>query len=405
MTVLSLFTKGDTAMALSDTAIKNAKLQEKQYKIFDEKGLYVLVNSSGKYFRFDFRFNRKRKTLALGVYPDVTLKQAREKRDDARSKVANGIDPTLIKKIEKKTSNELKSNSFEFVAREWFTKKMPTWERSHSKTIIRRLEANIFPWLGNCPVSEIKPSEILECLRRIEERNAIETAHRVHQITGQIFRYAVATGRCERDPSGDLKGAIPPTKPSHMATITDPEQIGALIRAISGYKGYITTKCALMMAPLVFVRPGELRHAEWNEINFEQAEWKIPAQKMKIKTPHIVPLSTQALRILADLRPLTGRGKYIFPSLRSSERPMSSNTVLAALRRMGYQKDEMSGHGFRAMASTILHEKGWRDDCIERQLAHAERNKVEAAYNYAQHLSERKKMMQFWSDYLDEISK
>jgi len=274
------------------------------------------------------------------------------------------------------------------------------WTEGHSKTIIRRLELNIFPWLGTRPVASITAPELLAVLRRIEDRGALETAHRVKQICGQVFRYAIATGRGERDPSADLRGALPPAKPKRMATITDPKQISELLRVIDGYEGHLITKCALRFAPLVFVRPGELRQAEWQEINFDQAEWKIPAEKMKMRISHIVPLSTQAIEILKEIEPLTGRSRYVFPSLRTAERPMSNNTVLAALRRLGYAKEEMSGHGFRAMASTVLHEQGWRSDIIERQLAHAERNSIKAAYNHAQHLPERRRMMQAWADYL-----
>ena len=240
-------------------------------------------------------------------------------------------------------------------------------------------------------------------LRRIEDRGVLETAHRVKQICGQVFRYAIATGRAERDPSADLRGALSPTKPKRMSTITDPKQVGELLRAIDGYEGHLITRCALRLAPLVFVRPGELRHAEWLEINLENAEWKIPAGKMKMRSSHIVPMATQAVELLKEVEPLTSRSRYVFPSLRTAERPMSNNTVLAALRRMGYAKDEMSGHGFRAMASTILHEQGWASDVVERQLAHAERNSIKAAYNHAQHLPERRKMMQAWADYLDSL--
>jgi integrase len=384
-------------MPLTDTVIRNAKSKERPYKIFDEKGLYLLVNKVGKYFRFDYRYAGKRKTLALGVYPDVKLAKAREKRDEARKLLQNGVDPAQYRKETKAMRKQQAANSFEAVAREWFTKYNHIWTEGHSKTIISRLELNIFPWLGTQPVASITAPELLTALRRIERRGALETAHRVKQICGQVFRYAIATGRAERDPSADLRGALPPTKPKRMSTITDPKQIGELLRAIDGYEGHLITICALRLAPLVFVRPGELRQAEWQEINFERVEWKIPAEKMKMRSPHIVPLSTQAVEILREIGPLTNRGRYVFPSLRTSERPMSNNTILAALRRLGYAKEEMSGHGFRAMASTILHEQGWPSDIIERQLAHAERNSIKAAYNHAQHLPERRKMMQAWA--------
>ena len=403
VTVHSKFLNGDTVMPLTGTAIRNAKPKEKQYKLSDEKGLYLLVKKAGKYFRFDYRYAGKRKTLALGVYPNVRLAEAREKRDNARKLLQNDIDPAQYKKETKIMQKEQAANSFEAVAREWFTKNKHIWTEGHSRTIIRRLELNIFPWLGTRPVASITAPELLAVLRRIEDRGAIETAHRVKQICGQVFRYTIATGRGDRDPSADLRGALPPAKPKRMSTITDPKQIGELLRAIDGYEGHLITKCALRLAPLVFLRPGELRQAEWQEINFEKAEWKIPAEKMKMRIPHITPLSTQSVEILKEIEPLTGRGRYVFPSLRTTERPMNNNTVLAALRRLGYAKEEMSGHGFRAMASTVLHEQGWPSDIIERQLAHAERNSIKAAYNHAQHLPERRRMMQAWADYLDKL--
>ena len=389
-------------MPLTDTAIRNAKPKEKPYKISDEKGLYLLINKAGKYFRFDYRFGGKRKTLPHGVYPRVTLKEAREKNDEARKLLQGGIDPAQHRKEAKAMRHEQSTNNFEAVAREWFSKNT-AWSERHAQTTMGRLELNVFPWLGSRPVADITPPELLTVLRRIEDRGAIETAHRVKQICGQVFRYAIATGRAIHNPSADLRGALSPTKPKHMATITDPKKIGELLRAIDGYEGHLITRCALRLAPLVFVRPGELRHAEWQEINLEQAEWKIPAAKMKMRSPQIIPLSEQAIAILREIEPLTDLGRYIFPSLRSAERPMSNNTILAALRRMGYAKEEMSGHGFRAMASTLLHEQGWPPDVIERQLAHAERNNVRAAYNHAQHLPERRRMMQAWADYLDGL--
>jgi integrase len=395
--------KGDTVMPLTDTAIRNTKTKEKPYKMTDGRGLYLLVKKSGKYFRWDYRFGGKRKTLALGVYPDLKLKEAREKHEDLRRLLAQDIDPMEYKKQAKSLAHAKVTNSFEAVAREWFLKNKPVWTLKHGQTIISRLENNIFPWLGGVDVASISASMLLDSLRRIEERGAVETAHRVKQICGQVFRYAISTGRAERDPSFDLKGALPPTRPKNMATITDPEKIGELMRAIDGYQGSLITRCALKMAPLTFVRPGELRHAEWEEINIDEAVWRIPAEKMKMRSAHIVPLSDQAVVVFEEIKPLTGNGKYVFPSLRSGSRPMSDNTILAALRRMGYAKEEMTGHGFRGMASTVLHEQGWSSDIIERQLAHAESNSVKAAYNHAQHLPERRKMMQWWADHLDAL--
>ena len=390
-------------MPLTDLEIRKTRTRENPYKLSDDKDLYLLINKAGKYFRFDYRFTGKRKTLALGVYPNVRLKEAREKRDDARNLLKNKIDPSQYKKETRVLRQEQTANSFEPVAMEWFTKNKPIWTEGHSRTIVRRLELNLFPWLGTRPVASITAPELLAVLRRIEDRGAIETAHRVKQICGQVFRYAIATGRAERDPSADLRGALSPTKSQRMATITDPKKIGELLRAIDGYEGHLITRCALRLAPLVFVRPGELRHAEWQEIHFEQAEWKIPAEKMKMRVPHIIPLSTQAVEVFQEIEPLTGRGRYVFPSFRTADRPMSNNTVLAALRRMGYAKAEMSGHGFRAMASTLLYEENWSSDVIERQLAHAETNSIKAAYNYAQHLPERRRMMQWWAEHLDSL--
>jgi integrase len=386
-------------MPLTDTAIRNAKSKSKQYKLYDEKGLYLLVKESGKYFRLDYRFEGKRKTLALGVYPTVRLAEAREKRDDARKMIADGVDPNLQRKISKVISAEQTENTFEAVTREWFAKKSSVWAKSHATKILGRFELYIFPWLGNRSISQISAPELLSVLRRIEGKGFIETAHRAHQYCGQVFRYAIATGRAERDPAADLRGALTPTKHRSMATITRPDKIGALLRAIDGYDGTPVAKSALKLAPLVFVRPGELRHAEWSEIDFDRCEWRIPSEKMK--QAHIVPLSRQSIEVLREIQPITGRGRYVFPSIGTNSRPMSENTILAALRRMGYEKNEMTGHGFRAMASAVLHEQGWPSDVIERQLAHAERNSIKAAYNHAQHLPERRRMMQVWADYLD----
>jgi len=313
--------------------------------------------------------------------------------------IANDIDPSM----QKRATRIAKADSFEAVAREWFAKQKTSWKPGHAKTVIGRLENNIFPWLGNTPINDIEPPDMLAVLRRIESRGAIETAHRIKRVCGQVFRYGIATGRCKRDPVPDLRGALTPVNQTHLATITDPKRVGELLRAIEGYSGTFEVKCALQVAPYLFVRPGELRHAEWSEIDLDAAIWRIPAEKMKMKRMHLVPLSKQVVAILRDLQPLTGRGKYLFPSVRSTVRPMSENTVNAALRRMGFEKSEICGHGFRAMASTILHEQGWKSDVIERQLAHVEGNKVKGAYNHAKHLPERVKMMQHWADYLDGL--
>ncbi|WP_292994653.1 integrase arm-type DNA-binding domain-containing protein [Nitrosomonas sp.] len=377
---------------LTDTAIRNAKPRDKFYKVSDSGGLYLLVKSTGKYWRMDYRFVGKRKTLAIGVYPAVSLVAARKKRDEARELLAKDIDPSLTKAINKQIVRTAAENTFKAVALEWHAKTSKTWAETTATNIKRYLE------------KDISAPELLAVLRKIESRGAHEKAQRCREYAGRVFRYAIATGRAERDPSGDLRGALTPVKVKHHASITDPKAIGALLRSISGFSGSYITRCALQLAPLVFVRPGELRHAEWAEIDFDKPEWRIPGHKMKMKEPHIIPLSAQAVEILQSIHPLTGDGQYIFPSIRSATRPMSENTINAALRRMGYEKDEMTGHGFRSMASTLLHEHGWPHEAIERQLAHAERNKVVAAYNYAEHLPKRKEMMRWWADYLDELA-
>ncbi|QEL55132.1 tyrosine-type recombinase/integrase [Chromobacterium paludis] len=393
-------------MPLSDAKCKNAKPREdgKRLRLSDEKGMYLEVMPNGaKYWRLKYRFAGKEKRLALGVYPDVTLGDARKKRDEARRLLGEDIDPGIHRKVQKAARAIQAENSFEAVAREWFAKYKPSWVDSHADKIIRRLERDIFPWLGKRPIAEIEAPELLAVLRRIEHRGAIETAHRAMQNCGQVFRYAVATGRAKRNSAADLVGALSPVIKTSFATITEPEKIAQLLRAMDGYQGSFITQCALKLAPLVFVRPGELRKAEWSEIDFEAEQWVIPAERMKMREKHIVPLSRQALAILKELEALTGSGQYIFPGARTNGRPMSENTVNAALRRLGYAKDDMTGHGFRHMASTLLNEQGWNRDAIERQMAHGERNSIRATYNYAEYLPERARMMQSWSDYLDGL--
>lgn len=392
-------------MALTDVAIRKAKPAEKPIRMFDGGGLYLEISpSGGKLWRLKYRIDGKEKRLAIGTYPEISLLDARNRREAARKLLANDSDPADVKRAQKAARLDREANSFEVVAREWFAKFEPTWVDSHGDRIIRRFERDIFPWIGGRPMAEVKAPELLACLRRIEERGALETAHRALQNCGQVFRYAVATGRTERDISSDLRGALPPVKPSHRAALTEPKEIGELLRAIDGYAGSLITKCAMQLAPLVFLRPGELRNAEWVEIDLDICEWNIPAEKMKMRQPHLVPLASQAVAILHEIRALTGQGRYVFPSARTSERPMSNNAVLAALRRMGYEKEEMSGHGFRAMARTILDEVlGVRPDYIEHQLAHAVRDPNGRAYNRTAHLAERRKMMQQWADYLEKL--
>jgi integrase len=390
-------------MPLTDTAIRKAKPEAKQRKLYDERGLFLLISpKGGKWWRFKYQFDGKEKLLSLGTYPDTSLKDARERRDQARKQVAAGIDPGEHRKARKTATIAKQANSFEVVAREWYAKHSPNWSPNHGNRIIRRLERDIFPWIGGKPIADIDAPRLLEVIRRIEQRGALETAHRALGNCGQVFRYAIATGRAERDPSGDLRGALPPVKEEHFASVTEPNKVAEVLRALDGYEGTLTVRCALRLAPLVFVRPGELRHAKWADIGLEVAEWRYTVTKTD--TQHIVPLSRQAVEILKELQPLTGRGEYVFPGARSTARPMSDNAILAAMRRMGIGKEEMSGHGFRAMARTILDEVlGFRPDYIEHQLAHAVRDPNGRANNRTAHLPERREMMQEWADYLDKL--
>lgn len=399
-------------MPLTDTAIRNAKpgatpsgiATTKPYKMGDSGGLYLEVApGGGKWWRFKYRFDGKEKRLALGVYPDVPLARAREKRDEARRLLADGIDPSENRKVQKAAKIERAANSFEVVAREWFTKHKPNWAASHSDKIIKRLEKNVFPWLGGRPIAEINAPEILKCLRRIEGRGALDTAHRAQQNFGQVFRYAVATGRATSDPSRDMRGALPPAKHEHYAAIIEPAAVGELLRAFDGFKGTFIVQCALRLSPMFFARPGELRKAEWQQFNFEKAEWRYLVTKTN--TEHLVPMARQAVGILQELHALTGGGRYVFPGRRSNGKPMSNAAVNAALRRMGYDtRTEITGHGFRAMARTILHQElGIAPEVIEHQLAHRVPDALGSAYNRTKFIKERRKMMQQWADYLDKL--
>lgn len=392
-------------MALTDVKARNAKPGEKQVKLFDGDGLFLLVApAGGKWWRFKYRFGGKEKLLALGTYPEVSLADARQRREDARKLLAKGVDPGEVKKAQKAATVAVTENSFEVVAREWHSRQKTVWTEGHAERTMQRLERDVFLTIGKRPIGEITPPELLAAFRRIESRGAHETAHRARFVCGQIFRYAVATGRAERDPAADLRGALTPLRGKHHAAITDPKDVAPLLRAIDGYQGSFVVKSALLLAPLVFVRPGELRQAEWTEIDLDAAEWNIPGDRMKMKQPHLVPLSPQAVVILRELQALTGASRYVFPSGRSFARPMSNNAINAALRRMGFDKDEMTGHGFRAMARTILDEVlQVRPDFIEHQLAHAVKDPNGRAYNRTAHLAERRKMMQTWADYLDGL--
>ena len=389
---------------LSEVKVRTAKPNQKTYKLFDGGGLFLLVTpTGGKLWHFKYRFDHREKKLTFGTYPEISLADARQRRDEARRQLAHGVDPGAVRKAQKQAKTE-ETETFEVIAREWHAKFTPTWTPGHAVKIMSRLERDLLPWIGARPINQIKAPELLTVLRRVESRGVLEAAHRIKTISGQIFKYAVATGRAERDPSGDLKGALPHPKKKHFSAITDPKEVAALLKAIDGYKGHFVVKCALRLTPLFFVRPGELRHAEWAEIDLDEAVWNIPAHKMKMKQAHIVPLSKQAVTILKELHPLTGASKFVFPSARTFDRPMSENAILAALRRMGYSKDEMTPHGFRALARTILDEVLQVNPyVIEAQLAHKVPDPLGRAYNRTTHISERKRMMQKWADYLDGL--
>ena len=398
-------------MPLTETQIKALKPGEKARKAADEKGLYLLVQpGGGKLWRLKYRVDGKEKLLALGAYPDVSLKMARERRDEARRILADGIDPSEQRKAEAKARAEASGNTFEKIAREWHTKMLPTWVAGTANNTLRRMEISIFPVIGHKPMADLGAPELLSTIRRIEASGKLETAHRALQICGQVFRYAVATGRAERDPTGDLRGALPPARKKHRPAITTPSEVGALLRSIEVFKGTLIVHSALMLSPLVFVRPGELRKAEWAEIDLEKGEWNIPAERMKgwvrkgITTPHLVPLAPQAVAILRNLHPLTGRGVYVFAG-RDPRQPMSNAAVNAGLRRMGYDtKTEMTGHGFRAMARTILHEElHFKPEVIEHQLAHRVPDALGSAYNRTKFIKDRRRMMDLWADYLGRL--
>ncbi|MEP4487174.1 MAG: integrase arm-type DNA-binding domain-containing protein [Halioglobus sp.] len=393
-------------MAITAAELKSkAKPRDKRWKLSDEKGMYLLIMPNGSmYWRVKYRYAGKEKTLALGVYPEVSLSNAREKRSEARKLLANDVDPGQLKKIKKLSLAQQADDSFQAIATEWFETKMCERSQSHKDRTWSALNRDMFPQIGNMPIANIKAPALLLALRKIESRGAIETAHRAKQTAGQIFRYAVATGRAERDPSGDLKGALKNPKKKHHAAITEPKEVGKLLVAIDGYMGTPAVKTALQLSPILFVRPGELRHMEWKEINWEEERWEIPAEKMKIKLPHIVPLSRQAIYLLSEQSKLTGQGRYVFPSARGGNRPLSENGVRTALRTLGYGNEDMTPHGFRAMARTILDEVlEYRVDWIEHQLAHAVKDANGRAYNRTSHLAERKKMMQCWADYLYDL--
>jgi integrase len=395
-------------MSLNEVKVRNAKPKEKPYKLSDSEGLYLYITETGgKLWRFKYRFDndgkgKKEKLLALGSYPGISLLNARQRRDDARKLLANNVDPGAVRKAQKQAKIE-DTETFEVISREWHNKFKSTWTEGHALKLMRRLELDLFPWLGARPIKDITAPELLAVLRRTESRGAVDGAHRLRGICNMVFRYATATGRAQHNLAQDLIGSLPPAQKRHLAAITEPNEVANLLRAIDNYHGSFIVRCALRISPLVFVRPGELRHMQWDELDFEKAEWHIPAAKMKLRQPHIVPLSTQSIEILNEIKPLTGSGIYVFPG-RTSSNPMSNNAILAALRNMGYTAEQMTPHGFRAMARTILDEVlQVRPDLIEHQLAHAVRDPLGRAYNRTQHLPERRKMMQVWADYLDGL--
>ncbi len=387
---------------LTDKIISAAKPGERPYKLADRDSLSLLVNPNGrKLWRFRYRFEGREKMISVGTYPETTLKMARERTEDSRRLLAKGVDPSG----RRRTQRDAQEITFEMVAVEWLGLQKKTLAPNTYAKAVWTLETLVFPLLGKRPITGIVASDVLRVLKRIEVRGLHETAHRTRQRVSQVFRYAIVTDRAMHDPTAALRGALAPVVTKNRAAITDPVRVGELLRTIDSYRGHVVTWYALRLAPMVFVRPGELIRAEWVEFDIEGADpvWRIPAEKMKMREAHVVPLSRQAVTLLKELNGLTGEGRYLFPALTSSKRCMSNNTLNLAFRRMGYSKEEMTAHGIRTTASTNLNEQGWHPDLIELQLAHGERNAVRGAYNRAQRLSERRKMMQSWSDYLDSL--
>ena len=393
-------------MPLTDVKLRNAKTADKDYSITDGRGLSILVTKKGgKWWRFRYRYLGKAKLMSLGTYPEVTLVEARERRDDARRLLAQipPVDPSQVKKNQKQSMIANQVNSFELVAREWLESFFMNLSESHKQKTLRRLEVYIFPWVGKKAISDITAPEILDLVKKPQNQSKLETAHRVLQVTGQVFRYAVQNGKAERDITADLKGALPSAQVKHMASLTEPKDVAELLRAMDGFQGTFTVECALCLAPLVFARPGELRKAKWSGIDFDAAEWRYLVSKTK--TEHIVPLSKQAIKILKDIHPISGHREFVFVGGRDPKKPMSEAAINASLQRMGYDtKTQITGHGFRAMARTILHERLNMDPyIIEHQLAHAVPDNLGGAYNRTKFLDQRKVLMQQWADYLDEL--
>jgi len=388
---------------LTDTRVKNAKPQAKLYKLTDERGLHLLVYPNGsKLWQMRYRFEGKEKTASLGKYPEVSLAQAREKRDQMRKLIANDIDPVQSQKIAKEAKKLAQEHSFEAVARTWFEGWRAARSPRHAEYVIRRLEADVFPIIGNRPVSEIQAPELVKMMKAIQRRGALDIAKRCYQMTSQVFRYAIAHGLAERNPAGDIKPSdiLPSRRQTNYARV-DAKELPALLRAIEAYRGTAVIRLAMKLLALTFVRTGELIGARWAEFDLQAGQWRIPAERMKMRTEHIVPLSLQAIQILQILHGITGHSELLFPGERDHSKPMSNNTILKALERMGY-KGRMTGHGFRGLASTVLHEHEFDHAHIELQLAHQERSAVSAAYNHALYIKQRAKMMQWWGNYIDQ---
>ena len=391
-------------MPLSDTKIRTIKPLGKPFKVSDERGLFLLVTpSGGKWWRLKYRLNGKEKSLSLGVYPDVSLADAREKRDQARKVIAANSDPSELRKANKASKTENTINSFEVITRIWLKNYAANLSKATSDKNLRLFERDIFPWIGAKPIAELKPKDILDAARRIEARGAVDTAKRAIQLCGQVFQQAVIDEKVMSDPTRDIRRAIKPLKDKHFASITEPKEVAEFLRAIDAFNGSFVVMCAIRLAPLVFVRPGELRLAKWADINLDTSEWRYLVTKTN--TDHLVPLSKQTITILRELHPLTGSGEYVFQVGNDPKKPMSAATINAALQRMGYDtKTQITGHGFRAMARTILHERLNVDPhIIEHQLAHAVPDNLGGAYNRTKFIEQRKVMMQQWADYLDEL--
>lgn len=400
---------------LTDTFVRQVKHKGADIgeRYADGGGMYLRVKAAGKYWRMDYRFHGKAKTLALGVYPAVSLAKARQRREKARELLADGVDPAVAKRAEKLSRAVEAANTFEALAREFHSTKAAGWSTSYAERWLRIMDKDLFPYIGKLPISSIKAKDLLHALKRVEGRGVIETAHTLRQCAGQVFRYAVQTGRCDSNPAPDLHGALRPVVTKNMAAVLDPKKVGELMRAMDGYAGQPITRAALLLSAFLFQRPGNIRAMEWAWVNLDKAMIRIPAQDMKRKLheklngrPHFVPLASQALNALKEIQPLTGHGRYVFPSIRTGERPMSENTVNAALRRLGFTNDEMTAHGFRAMARTVMAEQlhGIDPDVIEAQLAHGKSGPLGVAYDRAEFMDKRKTMMQRWADYLDKLA-